>query len=98
MTAYAQHVAEDRRLRVLQILDTAEGYDLNIHILRIELERLGHHPSLDALQIDLSWLEEQGLIKTHLAGSIVVAAATTRGLDAAHGRARIPGVSRPSPE
>ena len=98
MNAFADLVAEDQRLRILQILDKAEGYDVNAHILRDALARLGHRPSLDKLRGELAWLDEQGLIVTHMVGSITVAKATSRGVDAAHGRARVPGVKRPEPE
>lgn len=98
MSDFATLVAEDRRLTILRLLDEAEGYDLNIHILRDALARVGHRPSLDTLRSEIAWLEEQGLVTTSRAGSILVAQATTRGLDAAHGRARVPGVKRPVPE
>ena len=98
MSAFADLVAEDQRLRILQLLTEAEGYDLNIHILRDALARVGHRPSADRLRGELAWLEEQGLVATEMVGSIVVATATARGLDAAQGRARVPGVKRPLPE
>ena len=98
MSKFADLVAEDQRLRILQLLDQAEGYDLNIRILGDALSALGHRPSLDKLRSELAWLEEQGLVTTHVVGSIAVATATERGLDVAHGRARIPGVKRPDPE
>ena len=97
MSAFAKHVSEDLRLRVLQLLDKAEGYDLNIRILGAALEEIGHRQSLDKLRAELAWLEEQGLVVTRTVGSIVVATATARGLDVANGRARVPGVKRPDP-
>ena len=98
MSTFTTHVAEDQRLRVLQILERAAGYDLNIHVLRMELEHLGHRPSLDALRAELAWLEEQGLVGTRPVQDLVVAVATERGLDVAAGRAGVPGVARPRPE
>ena len=98
MSAFAELVAEDQRLRILQLLDKAEGFDLNAHILRDALARLGHRPSADRLRGELAWLEEQGLVTTHEVGSTIVATATARGLDAAHGRANVPGVKRPGPD
>lgn len=98
MSAFADLLTEDLRLAVLRLLDQAEGYDLNIHILRDALARLSHRPSVDKLRSELAWLEEQGLVVTHQVGSIVVATATERGLDAAHGRAKVPGVKRPGPD
>ena len=98
MNAFATALAEDQRLRILQLLEQVEGYDLNIHILRDALARVGHRPSLDRLTTELAWLAEQGLVTTREVGSLVVATATARGLDAACGRARVPGVKRPAPE
>ena len=98
MNRFADLVAEDQRLRILQLLDQAAGYDLNIRILGDALAALGHRPSQDKLRSELAWLEEQGLVTTHTVGSIVVATATARGLDVAQGRARVPGVKRPAPE
>ena len=97
MSKFANLVAEDQRLTILQLLDQAEGYDLNINILSSALGEFGHRPSLDKLRSELAWLEEQGLIETRNVGSIVVAQATSRGLDVAQGRARAPGVKRPAP-
>ena len=98
MNKFANLVAEDQRLRILQLLAEADGYDLNIRILGAALAEIGHQPSQDKLRSELAWLEEQGLIATRVVGSIVVATAAHRGLDAAKGRARIPGVKRPEPE
>ena len=97
MSGFAKLVAEDLRLRVLQLLDKAEGYDLNIRILDAALEEIGHRQSLDKLRAEIAWLEEQGLVATHTVGAIVVATATARGVDVAAGRARVPGVKRPDP-
>ena len=98
MSTFSDLLTEDLRLTILRLLDQAEGYDLNIHILRDALARLSHRPSLDRLRGELAWLAEQQLVTTHLVGSTVVATATARGLDAAHGRARVPGVKRPGPD
>ena len=95
--SFSTHVSEDLRLRVLQLLQQADGYDLNIRILSAALEELGHRQSADTLRVELAWLEEQGLVATHTVGAIVVATGTARGLDVAAGRARVPGVRRPDP-
>lgn len=98
MSTFAALLAEDQRLRILQLLERADGYDLNARILGDALAALGHRPSQDRLAAELAWLEEQGLVATHRVGSLVIATATARGLDVATGRARVPGVKRPSPE
>ena len=95
--SFTDLVAADLRLAILQLLGEAAGYDLNSRILADALAWLGHRPSLDRLAGELAWLAEQGLVTTHEVGSLVVATATARGLDVAAGRARTPGVKRPSP-
>ena len=98
MSAFANLVTEDQRLRILQLLDQTEGYDLNLRILTDALAVLGHRPSQDKLRSEVAWLEEQGLVSTREVGSILVVTATERGIDVAHGRGRMPGVKRPAPE
>lgn len=98
MSAFSDIVAEDLRLAVLRLLDEAEGYDLNTDILREALARLGHRQSADKLRSEIAWLEEQGLVRTRHVGRVLVATVTERGLDAARGRATVPGVRRPGPD
>ena len=97
MSVFADLVAEDLRLTILRLLDQAEGYDLNTDILHAALARVGHRPSRDRLKGELAWLAEQGLVTTHEVAGVLVATATARGLDTAHGSARVPGVKRPGP-
>jgi Fe2+ or Zn2+ uptake regulation protein len=98
MATFAEHLAEDRRLVILRLLEQAPGYQLNASVLHSGLDRIGHDVSRDVLRTDLAWLAEQGLVTLdHLAEGVTVATLTERGLDAAHGRAIIPGVKRPAP-
>lgn len=91
-------LTEDRRLAILRLLESQEGYRANDSVLHTALDRLGHSVSRDVVRGDLSWLEEQGLLSTELiAGTVLVATATQRGADVATGRTRHPGVKRPSP-
>ncbi len=96
--SFADHLAADARLCILQSLEADSGYDLNEHVLAAALEALGHGLSHDRLRSELAWLEEQGLIKVSDVGGVHVARLTERGADCALGRARIPGVARPRPE
>lgn len=96
--SFEQHLREDRRLVILQLLSQANGYDLSATILKTALQSFGHRPSTDQLNGELAWLEEQGLVTTTQAGSTVVAKLTARGEDAAKGSASVPGVKRPGPE
>ncbi|MYE14520.1 MAG: ArsR family transcriptional regulator [Gammaproteobacteria bacterium] len=94
---YDERVRRDQRLVTLQLLERAEGYDLNASILRSALAEFGHRPSADALRAELQWLAEQGLITVREVVGLQVATLTERGADAAAGRATVPGVARPTP-
>lgn len=98
--SFAEHLAEDRRLVHLRLLAEAPGYAANESLLHTALSRFGHHVSRDQVRGDLAWLAEQGLVTAESIGpgiGLVVATITRRGLDAAHGRATVPGVKRPAP-
>ncbi len=97
--SFADLQNEHIRLTVLQLLAQDPGYDLNEAILATLLKEFGHQVSKDALRTHLAWLAEQGLLTVSLvAGTLQLAKLTSRGEDAAYGRARIPGVKRPGPE
>ncbi|KOO57258.1 hypothetical protein WH43_14285 [Rheinheimera sp. KL1] len=88
---------EHQRLVVLRLLAEDTGYDLNESILHDGINAVGLSISRDGLRVELAWLEEQGLIELSKVGSIQIAKLTQRGLDAAEGRVKIPGIKRPSP-
>ncbi|MDE2470354.1 MAG: hypothetical protein KGL35_16810 [Bradyrhizobium sp.] len=98
MTTYKERMAADLRLTALRLLAAASGYELNGSILRMALEDYGHDVSTDHLNVELAWLEEQGLVTVRAIGSVRVATLTVRGLDAGAGRSIVPGVARPGPE
>ncbi|GAB2933545.1 VpaChn25_0724 family phage protein [Rheinheimera gaetbuli] len=87
---------EHQRLVVLRLLSEDAGYDLNESILHDGINMVGLDISRDSLRTQLAWLEEQGLIKLSMVGSIRIAKLTERGLDVANGRAKVPGIKRPS--
>lgn len=97
MTSFRDLVDEDRRLVVLLLLEQSEAYSSNEYLLSAALPGFGHQVSQDRLRSDLAWLAEQGLVTVEQLGSLHVATATQRGLDAAAGRAVVPGVKRPAP-
>lgn len=98
MNPYDEHTIRDMRLRVLQLLRGASGYDLNDAVIQSSLARYGHHPSIDALRTELAWLAEQGCVKLEeIALGMQLAILTGRGEDAARGRTTIPGIKRPAP-
>lgn len=97
MNSFARLLSEDRRLVLLRVLDRAPGSEANHYILREALDNMGHNVSRDTVLIELSWLQEQGLVTLEDLGSMKVATLTGRGQDAALGRAVVPGVKKPVP-
>jgi len=98
MTGFAERVAEHRRLSILRVLVDLPGYRGNESILTdLVNERAGLNVGRDLIRSDLAWLEEQGLVEIDRPGDYYLPSLTTRGLDAAEGRAVVPGVKRPSP-
>lgn len=95
--AFNDLVNEDLRLVILTALADAGGYTLNEAILRSILARFGHRASQDRLRMEISWLEEQGLIAVERSAAVWIASITPRGADVAAGDAQVPGVRRPSP-
>lgn len=92
---FSNAVSEDIRLAVLEVLEEDPGYSHNEDVLQRAVGYLGHQVSADRMRSELSWLQEQGLVEISEVGPIWVAKLTSRGEDAALGRARVPGVRRP---
>jgi DeoR/GlpR family transcriptional regulator of sugar metabolism len=96
--SYLTHVAENRRLTILRLLEQQPDYSLNDAVIQLSLGPFAHNVSRDVVHTDLRWLEEQGLVTVDVvAGTCWVAKITTRGVDVALGRTVVPGVQRPSP-
>lgn len=95
--SYSDFLAQDRRLRILQLLARSPGYASNAVLIGTALEAVGHSASSDAIASDLAWLEEQGLVRRRAIADVVVASITPRGADVAQGKAEQPGVRRPRP-
>ena len=91
---YQRRITEARRLEILQILAEAPGYEAGEGLIYRALTVQG---SADQVAADLAWLDEQGLAAISAPGNYKLAHITRRGLDAATGRAHIPGVARPLP-
>ena len=97
MKSFAATLAEARRSAILRLLAESPEYEAGAAILYEALPGCGVPASLDQVHGDLAWLAEQQLITTEAVLDILLARITTRGLDAALGRATIPGVARPAP-
>lgn len=98
MADYNAHLREHLRLTLLRLLaGQGGGYSANESVLADAANRYGFAVARDVVRGELAWLAEQGLVRTEEIGVIRVATITKRGLDAAAGRAAIPGVRRPGP-
>lgn len=96
MSSFKQHMAEDRRLTILRILQESGAYTANHFLLSDALDSFGHKVSFDQLRTDLAWLQEQGVVKVKILEDVHIATLTQRGQDVAQGRAIVPGIKRPS--
>ncbi len=95
---FAQRVAEDQRLRILQLLAEDPAGSHNVDIVAAGLEMAGHAVSRDRVHSHADWLAEQGLVRIESEWDPRVLAITRRGLDVARGRVAATGVARPLPE
>lgn len=95
--AIQQINAEDRRLRILQLLEKAPGFLLNEQVIYSALPKLGHMPSSDVLRNDLMWLAEVMLVQLETSAPWV-ARLLQRGEEVATGRARSYGVAVMQPQ
>ena len=96
--SYQTTIMEDRRLSLLLVLDQTPGYSANAFLLRDAISQIyGHNASLDQVRSDIAWLTEQALVTSRTVGEITLATLTARGVDAATGRAHVPGVKKPMP-
>lgn len=98
MTSFANHIAADRRLAILRILEGSAEYRANLYLLQRLLGETGHSASLDTINTDLAWLSEQGLLELETVGGVGIPQLLARGIDVACGRAVVPGVARPMPD
>ena len=90
-------IIESARLAILRFLAEDGDYSHNTSVLQDLLDQIGFGMSRDQLETLCAWLAEQGLVTIGQHGTITVVVLTQRGGDVAAGRARTPGVKRPSP-
>lgn len=94
--SYTDLLREDARLVLLRTLSELPARRGNSSVLLSIMDsQYGHAVSRDYVKTELRWLEEQGLVRIEVAGSVLVATLTERGEDVAGGRARVDGVKRP---
>lgn len=87
---------EHLRLGLLRCLANAPATSANDSILTDVIRKVGISASRDQVKTELQWLEEAGLIRLETIDTLLVAALTQRGEDVAGGRAKVPGVKKPS--
>lgn len=95
--SYTDRIREARRLALLQLLAQTPDLSASAELLYAALPDQGLASSHDQVRADLAWLQEQGLVGTQEIGGTdkLLARITARGVDAALGRANVPGVARP---
>jgi Fe2+ or Zn2+ uptake regulation protein len=97
MMTYAEIVAAERRLRVLQFLVRLRGHATETEIYAA-LDRLRVDPRLteDAVRADLRWLDKEGLIVMERVDAGLFAATITKlGKQAEAGKIDVEGVKAP---
>lgn len=94
---YQDMLAEQRRHRVLRILDDSSDYRSNEVLLKGMLNDMGIPTSHDRLRTDLAWLSDQGLVELHHVEDLIIAEITSAGADVAQGHTTVPGVQRRQP-
>lgn len=95
MTEFADFVWEERRLLILQLLDSQVDGSAGDRTLVQGLRAMGHEVTLDQVQTHLAWLSEQRIVNLiKLNGGLLSASITQRGSDLAKGRSSVPGVLR----
>ncbi|WP_028008651.1 VpaChn25_0724 family phage protein [Solimonas flava] len=97
--SYRETFAEHVRLCILRLLSEAVGsYEANNSIIADAVCHFGLNASRDFVNTQLTWLDEQGLLKLRTVTPLLsVAKLTTRGFDVAAGRAHVPGVKHRGP-
>lgn len=96
MTDYGDTLRKHRRLAILRHLEGLPEYTSNAAILQDVLGGLGLPTTRDQVRTELTWLAEQGMVRTQ-GEDFVVVIATARGAEIARGVATHPDIQRPSP-
>jgi hypothetical protein len=98
MNDYAATLRKHRRLAILRFLKDSAEYSANGSIIRDVLNGVGVTSTNDQVTTELVWLRENGMITLDDLGSVLLATATTRGVEIAQGVATHPDIQRPGPK
>ncbi len=91
-------LTEQQRIVILQLLNEDTDGCLNNQILQKGLEIFGHNISLNKIDTECAWLEEQGCVEIELLDSksnMKLVTITQRGIDVVLRRSTIPGIDKP---
>lgn len=97
MSAFGDVLVTAARLKLLQLLAEAKGYQANNYMLKVGLQSIGINLSDDQVRTELAWLEDQRTLKLVDMGPMIVAELTERGHDVSKGLSLIRGIDRPVP-
>jgi hypothetical protein len=88
-------MTEHRRRHILDALYQCGGYVSNAVVLTSYCNAVGSTSTRAQVDTACAWLAEQGLVTIRAEGDFAVVTLTDAGIDAATGRAFVPGVARP---
>lgn len=87
---------EQQRVIILQLLAADNDCSLNNRLLQKGLEMFGHRITIDKVNTECSWLQDQGLVEVEeVSPDISVINLTEAGLDVVEKRRVVPGVDIP---
>ncbi len=96
--SFLDYIRPQRRLVILRMLSEIASHRTNTSVLVDGANHYGVVSTRDDVRTDVSWLAEQGLVRTEqLTDNVQLVVLTERGADVAEGRASVPGVRKPSP-
>jgi hypothetical protein len=87
-----------RRRDILLLAEQSPRIGLSEELLALGLEGRGLAAGRDAIALDVTWLEGEGLVRTQTGDDQRIVIITQRGSDVARGLADVPGVARVGPE
>lgn len=97
MPSFKNHVTEERRLLILQLLANSVGCEMNAYLLASQLDQLAMYLDELALGRELQWLADADLLRLRSIAGVTLAALTRQGLALTQGKHQVAGVARALP-
>ena len=96
MKKFTEHLAEDRRLRILELLHESGG-QANEDVILTALSNIGH-PRLtrQSVRDDLRFLIDRGALVEEWLDDLMIVKVTRRGVDIVKGHLEVAGIKPPS--